>query len=682
MPRRNDNLCVSVPAPFRSASGPLHLRPTQLVALAALSLVACGGSQSAAPCPTDAAPTAETGTADAPEIAATAAEGPLILDGTPEIPAELVARLTPYLEARSASLSDLADDGSSMLITTRFGETYQVHHVAEPGGARRQLTFQEEPAGNASFVPGGEAILYMADVGGDEQDRIFRFDLATGVADQVTPDGKTGGYLWSNGGDRIAFNGNARNGADMDVWVTRPDAGPDDAVLAAEVEGYWYPLDWRPDDAALLVGRYVSSTESYLSVVDLESGDISAVSPPDLQAYHGSSVFSADGETIYVVSDRGGDFRRLWRVDGDEWSAVTDDIDWNIEGLTTNSDRSLLAFAANEGGLSRIYLLDTESGERTPVEIPDGIVYGMQFADDAPVLGYTLNSATSTGDVYSINLESPESQRWTESEMGGLDTSRLRSPELITYESFDGLEVPAFYYQPEGEGPWPVVINIHGGPEAQARPYFSSLTQYLLAEMNVAVLVPNVRGSNGYGREYLLMDNGFLREDSVRDIGALLDWVAEQPELDEERAAVIGGSYGGYMVLASLMHYSDRLAAGVNVVGISNFVTFLENTSEYRRDLRRAEYGDERDPEMREHLLSISPTENVDRIQAPLFVAQGANDPRVPASEAAQIVEAVRESGRDVWYLLAMNEGHGFARRENRDAYLQLVILFFERHLL
>ena len=645
-------------------------------------LIACGGAQATAPCPAVATP-AEAEAEGATEAGAPSAEGPLILDGTPEVPGELVTRLTPYLEARSARLSALADDGGSVLITTRFGETYQIHHVAEPGAARRQLTFQEEPAGDATFVPGGEAILYMADVGGDEQDRIFRFDLATGVANQITPDGKTGGYLWSNRGDRVAFNCNSRNGADMDIWVTTPDAAPERAQLVAEVEGYWYPLDWRPDDAAMLVGRYVSSTESYVSLLDLEAGTITDVSPADEQAYYGSSLFAADGETIYVVSDRGGDFRRLWRVDADgEWSAITDDIDWNIEGLTANADRSLLAFAANEGGLSRAYLLDTTNGERTPVEVPDGIIYGMQFAEDAPVLGYTLNSATTTGDVFSFNLETAETERWTESEMGGLDTSRLRSPSLVSYESFDGLEVPAFYYQPEGDGPWPVVVSIHGGPEAQARPYFSSLTQFLVAEMNVAVLVPNVRGSNGYGREYLLMDNGFQREDSVRDIGALLDWIAEQPELDEERTAVIGGSYGGYMVLASLMHFSDRLAAGVNVVGISNFVTFLENTSEYRRDLRRAEYGDERDPEMREHLLAISPTENVDRIQAPLFVAQGANDPRVPASEAAQIVEAVRESGRDVWYMLAMNEGHGFARRENRDAYLQLVILFFERHLL
>jgi dipeptidyl aminopeptidase/acylaminoacyl peptidase len=606
----------------------------------------------------------------------------LVLDGTPEIPGALVARLTPWLEARSAVLYDLEDDGGGMLVGTRFAETYQVHHVAQRGGARRQLTFQQEPAESASFVPGGEAFLYTADEGGNEQDRVFRFDLATGVARAITPEGKTDGYVWSNGRDRIAFNVNARNGADMDVWVTTPDAAPDEAELVAAIDGYGYPLDWRPDDRAMLIGRYVSITESHVSLLDLETGVVSPISTADAPAYYGTALFGPDGESIYVVSDRGGDFRRLWRRDADgSWSVVTPDIDWDIEGLTANSDRSMIAFAANEGGLSRMYVLDTATGVRASIAVPDGIIYGMQFARRAPVIGYTLNSATTTGDVFQYDLTSGETTRWTESEMGGLDTSRLRSPTLVSYESFDGLEVPAFYYEPEGDGPWPVVVSIHGGPETQARPYFSSLTQFLVTEMNVAVLVPNVRGSSGYGREYVLMDNGFRREDSVRDIGSLLDWIAEQPELDEGRVAVIGGSYGGYMVLASLMHYSDRLAAGVDVVGISNFVTFLENTSEYRRDLRRAEYGDERDPEMREFLLSISPTENVERIRAPLFVAQGANDPRVPASEAEQIVNAVRRSGRDVWYMLAMNEGHGFARRENRDVYLQLVIIFFEEHL-
>ncbi|MFW5660770.1 MAG: alpha/beta hydrolase family protein [Oceanicaulis sp.] len=266
--------------------------------------------------------------------------------------------------------------------------------------------------------------------------------------------------------------------------------------------------------------------------------------------------------------------------------------------------------------------------------------------------------------------------RWTQSEVGGLDASSFVEPELITYESFDGLEIPGFYYRAEGEGPRPVIIDIHGGPESQERPGFNTSIQYWVNELGVSVITPNVRGSSGYGKDYVAMDNGFNREDSVRDIGALLDWVAGQPELDSERVVVYGGSYGGYMVLASMTHYSDRLAGGINIVGISNFVTFLENTNGYRRDLRRAEYGDERDPEMRAHLEAISPANQAERITAPLFIIQGANDPRVPASEAEQILAAVRAEGGDPWYLLALDEGHGFAKKSNRDFQRQAETMF------
>jgi dipeptidyl aminopeptidase/acylaminoacyl peptidase len=266
--------------------------------------------------------------------------------------------------------------------------------------------------------------------------------------------------------------------------------------------------------------------------------------------------------------------------------------------------------------------------------------------------------------------------------MGGLSKSRLVEPELVRFETFDGREIPAFYYRPAGPGPFPALISIHGGPESQARPSFSSSIQYLVNESGIAVLVPNVRGSSGYGKAYLSLDNGMLREDSVKDIGALLDWIGTRPELDARRVGVTGGSYGGYMVLASLVHFGNRIVAGTDVVGISSFITFLESTAEYRRDLRRVEYGDERDPEMRAHLEKISPLRRAGEIRSALFVAQGANDPRVPAGEAEQIVSAVRAAGQDVWYLLAKNEGHGFRKKENSDLYLQLMVLFFEKHLL
>ncbi len=614
-------------------------------------------------------------------------DGPLVLDGTPEdIPDELRERLAQYLETRSASLQALAADGSQALVATRFAETTQLHRVKNPLGARTQLTFRDEPVRSASFAPGATSeVVFMSDVGGDEQHQLFHLDLDTGVYTQVTDeDSRTVGYAWSRDGERLAFANNARNGRDFDLWLS-DGRDPDSAELLAEVEGYWYPLEFSRSGDELLVGEYRSITDARIHLVDLESGEVQRISPEEPSAAYRSAVFSRDGERIYAASDREGEFVELYEheLGSESWEPLTRDVPWDVSNLALSPDGSTLAFTTNEGGVDVLRLLDTRTREHRPVEeIPSGVVSGARFAHEAPILGFTLSSASRTGDAYTYDVAAGELTRWTESEVGGLNPDQFVEPEIIQLESFDGLEVAGLYYEPPGEGPHPVMLNIHGGPEAQARPRFSSLTQFLLEERGIAVIYPNVRGSSGYGKEFVSLDDGKKREDSVRDLGAFLDFIEENPDLDEERVATYGGSYGGYMVLASLIHFGDRLRAGVNVVGISNFVTFLENTADYRRDLRRAEYGDERDPEMREFLESISPLNRTSEIRGELFVAHGANDPRVPASEAEQIVEAVRAEGHDVWYMLALNEGHGFSRRENRDAFIELAALFLSEHLL
>ncbi|MDO8757434.1 MAG: alpha/beta fold hydrolase, partial [Elusimicrobiota bacterium] len=311
----------------------------------------------------------------------------------------------------------------------------------------------------------------------------------------------------------------------------------------------------------------------------------------------------------------------------------------------------------------------------------------LHFSPDGRKVGFVVNAPSGPGDIFSVDWDKRAPVRWTESETGGLPASTFVEPELIRFPTFDSVDeatrtIPAFYYRPRGPGPFPVVVSIHGGPEGQERPWFNPTYQYWLNELGIAVLAPNVRGSDGYGKSYLLLDNGFKREDSVKDIGALLDWAAARPELDASRIGVSGASYGGYMSLASLIRYSDKIKAGVDIVGISNFVTFLKNTKEYRRDRRRAEYGDERDPAMAAHLQAISPTTLAGRIKDPLFVIQGQNDPRVPASEAEQIVSVARGGGQPVWYLLALDEGHGFAKKTNRDFMGQAVSLFWQSHLI
>ena len=330
-----------------------------------------------------------------------------------------------------------------------------------------------------------------------------------------------------------------------------------------------------------------------------------------------------------------------------------------------------------------------EDGKRREIPLPLGIASNLEFSPDGKQLGFTLARPNGPAEAYRVPVAGGEPTRWTYSEVGGLDPASFVVPERIKFASFDGREIPAWIYRPEGaaaDRKAPVLIQIHGGPESQYRPSFSPTTQFYTSE-GIAVIHPNVRGSAGYGKTYLQLDNAELREDSVKDIGALLDWIAKQPDLDASRVAVAGGSYGGYMVLASLVHFGDRLKAGVDYVGIANFITFLERTSPYRQDLRRAEYGDERDPKMRAVFERINPTANADKIVSALMVAHGRNDPRVPFSEAEQIVEIVRGnitrgSGREVWTVYADNEGHGFAKKDNSDYVRAAEALFLRRFLL
>ncbi len=654
-----------------------------LIALALLT-AACA---SAPPCPvcppTPGSPAelAPSTPALVPPVAP-AASGPLIFDGTPEIPAALKASLIRYLEARAASVATISEDGKALLVATRLGQASQIHRVTMPAGARTQVTFEAEPVSVAAYIPGGAgAFFFMRDSGGDERFQYFRSE-PSGETRLVT-DGKSrhGALVVSADGTRIAYSSNARNGKDMDVWVS-DGRDPASAKLLAQAKGQWSPLELSPDGKSLLIQEFVSIEDQRLHLVDLATGAVTPLTTS--RGAYREALFAGDGKRLFVTTDKDGDFVELQSLDlaTKTWTRFGAALKWNVESIALSGDGRTLATVTNEDGYGVLRLLDAKSGnELARPNVPKGVIGGLEFARNAPILAFSFGGSTVSGDAYTYDLRAKKVVRWTHSEIGGLDEARFVEPELVRFKTFDGREIPAFYYRPRGPGPFPVVINIHGGPESQARPSFSPLVQYLVGESRVAVLVPNVRGSDGYGKAYLGLDNARLREDSVKDIGALVDWIGTRAELDAKRVAVMGGSYGGYMVLASLVHFGERLVAGIDVVGISNFVTFLENTAAYRRDLRRAEYGDESDPAMREHLAAISPVTNVARIKSALFVVHGANDPRVPLGEAEQIVDAVRKGGREAWKLVAMNEGHGFAKRENRDAYMQLSVMFLEKHL-
>ncbi len=612
--------------------------------------------------------------------------GNLIMQDVPDIPDEIKERTRQYQNVRSASFSSWDPAGSGMLISTRFAETNQLHYIEEPLGARQQITFYDEPVGGGSFCPDPtkRGFIFSKDIGGSEYYQIFWFDLNIGQHTMLTDgESRNGRGPWSNDGSKFAYTSNMANGKDMNVFVGTIDGA--EPIQLFDKDGYWVPLNWSADDKKLLVEKYISITESYIWIIDVETKEMTQFNPKDEPISYGSAKFSKDGKGIYYTSDENTEFSHLRYQDlsTGETKILTDHISWNVGAFTLSDNGQYLTYVSNEDGISKLHLILTKNNKELKIpELPMGRIGGLRFHPDNKRLTFTMNTPQTPGDIYVLNLRNKKLTRWTKSEVGGLDTDQFVIPELIHVTSFDGLEVPGFIFKPKGEGPHPVVVYIHGGPESQYNPYFSSTFQYWVNELGLAVLATNVRGSNGYGKSYLKLDNGFKREDSVKDIEYFLNWVDDQPDLDSDRMAVYGGSYGGYMVLACMTHYNDRLRAAVDVVGISNFVTFLKNTKEYRRDLRRAEYGDERDPEMNAHLEKISPNNNARKITKPIFIIQGFNDPRVPVTEAEQMRDVIRENGGDVWYMVAMDEGHGFRKQFNRTYYQNAVSLFWEEFLL
>lgn len=610
----------------------------------------------------------------------------LVADGVPAIPAALAAETRPYMEFRTAGFGGWNAADRSMLVSTRFGNTAQIHRVAMPMGAREQLSFEVEPVGGR-LSPAGDVLIVSKDKGGDEFFQLHT--LADGRLTLLTDGGRSRNSFgaWSRDGRLIGYSSTRRNGRDSDLYVMDP-RDPSTVRMAAEVSGGgWNIADFSPDGRTALVVQRIQVTKSNLHALDLASGRMTPIGDHSLPIAYGGAAFAPDG-TLWVTSDQDSDFQRLGRIDiaTGAFTPVSAEPRWDVADFDIADDGSFIAYTINEAGSTRLRLLDPASGQvRTVDSLPSGIASGLEIAPWGEI-GLTFSSARSASDAFSVDPRTLAVTRWTRSETGGLDVTRNVEPELIEVASFDGEPVSGFLYRPDPArfpGRRPLIINIHGGPEGQSRPGFMGRNNYLINELGVAIFFPNVRGSTGYGKRFVSLDNGpDLRENSVRDIGAYLDRLGADPAIDPERVAITGGSYGGYMCYAGAIHYGDRLRGANCVVAISNFVTFLENTEAYRRDLRRVEYGDERDPAQRARLLEISPMTRVDEINIPLMVVTGGNDPRVPASEADQMIAAVRANGRTAWHLLGQDEGHGFAKKVNQDYQFWASLLFWRETLL
>ena len=614
----------------------------------------------------------------------------LITENIAEISKQLSNEVKKYSESRSASLGDIHPLTNEIIINTRFGSTPQLHRVSKSMGARTQITFFDEPVSATSYEPlKGDYLVYSKDIGGNEFGQLFKLDLKTLQSTLLTDGGKSqnGGITWRKDGKGFYYASTKRNGGDRDIYYMDPNNPKSEKLILQVKGGGWGIQDISPDNKKLVLGEYISINESYIWLLDIETGKLTEVTDRNSKGISQSeATFSNLSNEIWLVTDKDNEFQRLaaMNLNTKKTTYYTSDIPWNVESFNLSEDKKSIVFITNEGGLNKMYLMNTGTKAYKEIKnLPIGLISGARFTKDNQTIFFNQSTAQSASDVYQLNIKTAKIERWTESELGEMQPSDMSVPKFIEWKSFDDLKISGFYYpaSPKFKGKRPVIIMIHGGPEGQSMASFLDSNNFYTSEMGVSLVYPNVRGSSGFGKTYLEKDNGFLREDSVKDIGALLDWIAKQPEVDKDKIMIMGRSYGGYMTLATAFHYADRIKCSVDIVGISNFNTFLKNTEEYRRDLRRAEYGDERDSKMAAFFDKTAPLNNTDKIKKPMLNIQGTNDPRVPVTEAMQMRDKLKTQGNTVWYLEAKDEGHAFKKKANID-YVRLAIIRFMQEYL
>ena len=594
-----------------------------------------------------------------------------------------------YLSIRSAVSPCFGADGDRLCFRLDTTGTPQLWSCAAPHEWPTQHTFFEERITQAAASPERAELIFGMDTGGDECVQLHRLSLTDGEITELTryPDAKHRWGGWSHDGEQFAFSSNRRDEAVFDIYTQPRDSVGDDSTRIVEGEGWLTVAGWSPDDSRLLVVRSYSGYDQELSVVEIQTGERTQLTPHEGDIRYRSACWGPAGENIYLLTDRETDTLRLERLNLETraFSVVetagrshhTDDA-WNVGRLAVDQESRRIVYGRNIDGYTELTTGELAGPDRIEPfpepELPTGVAGGISFDPDGDRIALTVTSRRQNANCYVVDLTTGTSQQWTQANTAGIPADSFVAPELISYPTFDGRSIPAFFSLPDsdtGAGETPVIVDIHGGPESQRRPSFSGLKQYLLAN-GYAVFEPNVRGSAGYGKAYAALDDVEKRMDSVRDIKAAVAWLTDHPAVDPDRLVAMGGSYGGFMVLAAMTEYPDLWAAGIDIVGIANFVTFLENTGEWRRELREAEYGSLEDD--REFLESISPINRIASIDAPLFVLHGENDPRVPVAEAEQIVEAASEQGVAVRKLIFEDEGHGFSKLDNRiEAYREIV---------
>lgn len=620
-------------------------------------------------------------------------------EGIPPIPQSIADGLARYGQFRQAQLMAWHPARRQILVTTALGPTTQLYSVDGPLRYRRQLTWSERGVpifSSVSFDPADpNTILFQWDPEGKELRSLYRHDVATGESVLAIPSRTRYAHVWARGGKWVAFDSAERNGKDRDLYIAQP-ADPSTTRRVIEAEGNWSPQDWTPDGSSILVNEVFANAETYLWRVDVKTGERKAITPRDGEkAAWFNARFSADGRTVYAISDRLGGDLRIWRCDVAKcvWSAVTPEgvrIDYPAAGgsggFEVSPDGTLIAAIADTGAATDLQLIDVTTLKARVVPVPvKGVITQLRWRAGSRELGFNLASVKSQGDVYSVDASLGTVTRWTSSETT-FNPDVLPAPEVVEWRSFDGTAISGILYRPASKftGARPVLINIHGGPDISERARWQGRSNYLLNEMGIALVFPNVRGSTGLGRKFQQMDDGRGREGAIKDIGALLDWIVTRPDLDANRVMLTGASYGGWLALEAGIHYNDRIRGIIEGAGITDIVTYLENTDAARQQNRRQEFGDERDPQMREFLTSISPVTRAMDLKKPTFILHPAKDIRVPVGQARELREALRKNNATVWYAEFADAQHDNFPNTGRNVNWMLAswIVFMQSYLL
>lgn len=594
-----------------------------------------------------------------------------------------------YLNIRSASSPALSPNADRVAFLTNITGTPQVWMVSAQGGWPEQMTFYTDAVGFVRWSPDGSGLVFAKSRGGDENSQLSGLspDGAEIKALTNTPTVRHNFGSWSHDGKKISYASNRRNKDYFDIYVMDVATGREQLVY--QQDGSNSAAAWSFDDRWLVVSHNNEelSLDNDLYLVNIETRQATHLTPHQGAAQFGDVFFTRDGNSILFGTNDNREFYSLARMNlQSKRVEILDDTQWDLAATAISDDGRMFAYTINRDGFNDLYVREVKAdgtlgGKTEAVKLPgQGVVGGLEFSRDNGKLAFTFSGARYNPDVWLYDLKTRSLSQLTRSSRAGIPQASFAEPKLIRFKTFDGREVPAWYYRPQTttSAQLPVIVSVHGGPEGQETPGFSTIYQYFLSR-GYAILAPNVRGSTGYGKTYTHLDDVRKREDSVKDLAAAVEWLKTEGGADARRIAVMGGSYGGYMTLAAITLYPDLWAAAVDTVGIANFESFLKNTSGYRRKLREVEYGTLKND--LDFLRSISPLHRVERIKTPLMVIQGKNDPRVPYTEAEQIVKALRDRNAPVEYKLFEDEGHGIAKLSNRLIVYPLVADFFDRHM-